>query len=214
MNITKRTIAILSITVIVLLLGSVILFFNFENTSKSATITTNNNMTIVSLDNISYYNISTYGIDSGIYNEADYNRLNNIQIDINNEKFSNSLTVYYTNKPIFKCFFNEQLVKKIFFGNDVYFITSTNDTQLLVKKDIIMPQLKTENISKIIIKTINGEDVLFEDNIEISEFIGKINYYLEMLSKNQNYQEYQVYYKNTDPSIYEIINNETLEYLT
>lgn len=214
MNKTKKTIAIVNIIVIVVLLALVILFFNFENLSKSGTIITNNNMTIVSVDNISYYDISTYGIDAGIYNESDYNRLNNVQIDINNEKNSDSLTVYYTNKPFFKRFFNEQLVKKNFFGNDVYFITSMNDIQLLVKNDIVMPQLKTENISKIIIKTKNGKDVLFEDNIEISKFIGNINYYLEMLSKNQNYQEYQVYYKDTDPSIYEIINNETINYLT
>lgn len=171
-------------------------------------------MTIVNLDNSSYYDISTFGIDSGIYNELDYKRLNNIQIEINYENFSDSLTVYYTNKPILKRFFNEQLVKKNFFGNDVCFITSTNDTQLLVKKDIVMPQLKTENISKIIIKTTNSKDVIFEDNIEISEFIGNINHYLELLSKNQDYQEYHVYYKNTDPSIYEIINNGTIDYLT
>ncbi|WP_294905583.1 hypothetical protein [uncultured Eubacterium sp.] len=214
MNKTKKTIVIINVIVTVLLLGVVTLLFNFNNSSKSGTITTDNNMTVVSLDNISYYDISTYGVDSGIYNESDYNRLSNIQIDTNNEKSYDNLTVNYTNNPIFKHFLNEKLVKKIFFGNDVCFITSKNDTQLLVKKDIVMPQLKTENISKIIIRTVDGKNILLEDNIEISEFIGEINYYLELLSENQNYQEYQVYYNNSDPNIYEVINSETLDYLT
>lgn len=213
MNKTKKKIAIAGIVFIVLL-GVVIALFSFESTSKNNTITIDSNMTIVNMDNVSYYDISTYGIESGIYNEADYNRLNNIQLDSNYENFSESLTAYYSNNPIFKYFLNEKLVKKTFFGNDVYFITSTNDTRLLVEKDIIMPKFEPKNISKIIIATLDGNDIIYEKETEISLFTENIEYNIKMLSESQNHQEYQVYYKNTAPNIYEVINDATLEYLT
>ncbi len=77
-----------------------------------------------------------------------------------------------------------------------------------------MPQLKPENISKIIIKTTNGKDVLYEDNIEISEFVGKIDSYLESYPKIKITKNTKCIIRILTQGIYEIINNETIDYLT
>ena len=170
-------------------------------------------MMTVKFDNDLYYDISTYGVDEGIYSESDYNRLKNVHININDKTVADSIIIYYTNKPFFRRFLSEKVSTKKFYGNPVCFITSKDDAQLRIKENIVLPTLKTENISKIIIKSKDNEDVSLESETEISRFIGNIDYNLEMLSIDSEYQECQVYYKNTDADIYEIINNDTIKYL-
>ena len=209
---SKRKTIIIELIIISLLIVCIILVSIFNDQSKMGIITYDNNMMIVKYDSVSYYDISTYGIDAGIYSESDYYRLNNVQIDISNGIIDNRINVYYTNKPLLKQALKEKMVTKNFFGNSVCFITSMDDAQLLVKKHIVLPKLVSENIAKIVIRSRDNEDVLLDNDTEINEFIRNINYYLDKLSNSTNYQEYRVYYKNTDDNIYEIINNEKIDY--
>ena len=204
----KKIIAIITVFVSLVLVALAFLF-NLGGSSRIDYITNSDNMFIIKLNNVPYYDISTYGIDKGVYTKSDYERLKNIKLDFSDEKTENSSTVYYTDNPILKHFLNEKIVQKKFYGNNICFITSTNDLQLFVEKNMLLPQLQPENISRIVISSVNG-DISYTTVDEINEFVGNIDYYLKKYENDLNYKECRIYYLNSDSNMYETITTETI----
>lgn len=204
----KKIIAIITI-VVGLVLAALVFLLHLSDSAGIDYITSSGNMFIIKLNNVSYYDISTYGIDKGVYTKSDYERLKNIKLDFSDEKTENSSTVYYTDNPVLKHFLNEKIVQKNFYSNNICFITSTNDSQLFVKKNILLPQLQTENISKIVIVSVN-DDISYTTADEINEFVENIDSYLKKYENDLNYKECRIYYLNSDSNIYETITIETI----
>lgn len=189
----------------------IVLIANDNDTPKLQTIGYEGDLSSIHLNGDSYYSISPYGIRDGIYDEYTYERLENIQYVSDYETYKKALTVYYTDKPILKHFLNEKIVQKNFYGNDVCFLVSDYD-RLFVKKNIELPQIMADNVSKIIVSFIDGNIVYATEN-EIHTFFENIDENVEMLEKTDAYQTCQIYYKNTDDDICEIITSETIDYM-
>lgn len=165
-----------------------------------------NNMTMINYKNETFYDISTYGINEGIYSETDYRRLMNIYADSNS--FDDCFPVYYTDKPIAETFFKENIIVRNFCNNDIVFITSTNDTQLLVKKDIALPEIEKNNIEKIVVVSVSHDDIVYKTDYEIDEFVSNYDYYFEKYSNELGGFECHLYYKNSDAAIFETVSRE------
>lgn len=192
---------VIAVMILILLLLS-----NLTSKSNVNMISVKNDMTVICLDGDMFYDISTYGVDNGIYSESDYFRLMNIDVD--SDDFSDSLSVYYTDKLISKAFLKERIVVRNFCNHNVVFITSTNDTRLLVKKGISLPEIKKDNIDKIVITSISHDNISFETDQEISEFIDNYDSYFQKYSNELDGFECRLYYKNSDKTVYEIVNSE------
>lgn len=177
---------------------------NCHNTSKVNVISYDGNMTSISFEGEMFYDISIYGVDKGIYSESDYQRL--INIDVDSDSFNDSFSVYYTDKPIAKYFLDENIIVRNFYGNDIVFITSTNDTRLLVKKNILLPEIKKSNIAKIAVVSVSGNDIVYKTEDEIVEFVDNYDYYFEKYSNELGGFECYLYYKNTDSTVYERVS--------
>lgn len=194
--------------VIAVMILILLLLLNLTSKSNVSIISVENNMTVICLDGEMFYDISTYGVDNGIYSESDYFRLMNIDVD--SDSFADSFSVYYLDKLIAKAFLKERIVVRSFCNHNVIFITSTNDTRLLVKKGIALPEIKKDNIDKIVVASISHSDILFETEQEISDFIDNYDSYFQKYSNELGGFECRLYYKNSDKTVYEIVNGETL----
>lgn len=177
------------------------------NKPKVDTISYENDMVTVNLKNEDFYNVSLYGVDTKIYSKSDYERLKNIGIDTDISTIRKYYFVYFTDKPIIKNFLKEKVIERELFNNNVCFIIS-NDTQLLVKKDISLPKICKDNISKIVITSISNEDILFATENEIAEFLNNYNYYFENYDDELKGYECRIYYKNTSSDIFETIKTQ------
>lgn len=203
----KKTLTVIIIVAVILCVGLLIIALNLDNSSNTNTITDENNLFVINFENEAFYDVSTYGVDADIYSESDFARLKNINID--NDNIDEYSVVYYTENPIIKAFFKEKIIVKNFYDNDIIFVTSTDDTQLYVKKDILLPEINKSNISKIVITSTTSDDVSFATDKEIGEFLGNYDYYFKKYNNENRQYECHIYYENSDSSIYEIVNSET-----
>lgn len=201
----RNTVVFSSVAALVLII-LLILVFSLPDASKVDTVSCENNMTVINYNNETFYDVSTYGVDKGIYGESDYQRLMNIDAD--GDSFDDCFPVYYTDNPIAKTFLKENIIVRNLFNNDIIFITSTNDTQLLVKKDIVLPEIEKSNIEKIVVTSVSHDDIVYETDHEINDFADNYDYYFEKYSNELGGFECRLYFKNSDAAIYETVNRQ------
>lgn len=208
----KRKRILISVTIIAAITACmlIVLIANDDDTAKVQTIGYDGDLSSVHLNDDAYYALSPYyGVRDGIYDEYTYERLENIQYISDYETYKNALTVYYTDTPIVKYFLKEKVVEKNLYGNTVCFMVSDDD-ELYVQKNIKLPELAADNVSKIVVSFVDGDTVYATEN-EIHAFFENIDDNLEALEKTDTYQTCQIYYKNTDADICEVIDRAILK---